>query len=785
MKRWLAVVIGLVSWTATAGEVSWAPGVSFSGAPSYVSEFPTRFRDNGGPLSPAGSHVGLKAEVRSRRFAGVQHFACATGRYVYDYSRTGLALTSGINFSVGGSARTEALTRRVRFEYFGWEEDADFGDFSARARVVFLGLDRYLLAITVRGGATSLELTPELTFNRNGRQLILEKSSRPDELLFRFTVQPTTMPGKNYLAVLSSSGAELASGKDRKSFVLRGQRIALAPGEDKSFFFIFGFALDESAPALAAAREAKAAFTSPEGAWQAMLAEREKFFASLPVPHLAAGDAANLELYRMAATALDNALYAPRGAMKYWACVPTKVHYNWFWLWDSGFEALGYSEFSPKMGIDNVMAIFQAQRKDGFIAHMTDENAKPLTPHSQSPVFGWVGQKMIERRAGDPAYREFERELYERNALYLEWWDKARDVNHNGLYEYMSQDEGGWDNSPRMYYVNNGPFISYYGSLGELIGMKVKPLDNVDANAWMYSNFRAMERWANDLGKPEAAKIWRERALTLAAKIDEVLWDPQRNCWLDTYNWKGSKKMTHFDVLTPHIWFPAFTGATRDESKARAAIEQHLLNPAEFFGKYPIPIVAYNDKTYDNTKPGWTASIWLVTAYSALEALWRFGYEAEALDLRARLLAMMAEQGGMKGIYETYDPETGSYKNAYSTGGYASTQFGWSSTFTMEMVLDRYQDERFAFADTARVGGFIRRVEDFDSRDDLYFIEAGLDVPRVELTSADGQPLTRAGAIKIKLSDPYRTQAGKTFTVHLRGQAFPIELDREQIVSLK
>ena len=33
--------------------------------------------------------------------------------------------------------------------------------------------------------------------------------------------------------------------------------------------------------------------------------------------------------------------------MSGWGAVPTKVHYNWFWLWDSGLQAVGLSEFDP------------------------------------------------------------------------------------------------------------------------------------------------------------------------------------------------------------------------------------------------------------------------------------------------------------------------------------------------------------------------------------------------------------------------------------------------------
>ncbi|HUT55251.1 MAG TPA: trehalase family glycosidase [bacterium] len=793
--RKIGVVLAVVflAFGAGAREVSFAPGVSFEGSPSYVSEFATQFRDNGGPLSPYGSHFGLKAEVREKRFAGVEHYACATGKNILDYSRTGLAGRSWVSFDVGGREIGEAAERKVHFEYFGWEEEAKFEGFTAILRVQFLGLDQYLISVKVKNmGAAPLEIGPELNFKKSGKKMKILWSSRSSSMVFKFAVQPTITPGESYMAVISE--ADYGSISRRKGFKIRinpvrweeghPNTIYLAPGAEQWSWFIFGYSLDSADKALQSAREAQEKFSGPDDAWQKMLETRDRFFSSLPAPHLAAGQGDYLDLYRMAATALANQLYAPRVNMEHWACVPTKVHYNWFWLWDSGFQALGYSEFNAEAARDVILTQFQAQRRDGFISHMADEREKPLTPHSQPPVFGYSAGKFIPRYAADPAFKDFEKVMYEQSGPFLKWWDRTRDRNHNGLYEYLSQDEGGWDNSPRMDYVPGIMWISYVGSLGEVLGARFKPLDNTDANAWMYSYYRAMEQWAEDLGRPEEAGQWKQRAIALAHKVDEIMWDPEVGCWLDTYKWIGSKNYRHFRVLTPHIWFPAFTGATMDEQKAREVIEKHLLNPEEFFGKYPIPIVAYNDPKYDITKQGWTASIWLVTAYSALEALWRFGYEEEADELRARLLAMMADQDGMKGIYETYNPETGKYKDQYSTGGYASTQFGWSSAFTMEIILERYEEERFVFADTTRISGFIRRAEDFQTRDAFYRIEAGLDAPRVELASADGMPLLDSGSIRIKLSDPYDAIKQQSFRIVIRGRTFTVKMGEEKALDL-
>jgi len=784
MRRVMVSLIAfLIAGSALGQELSLTPGVTFSGAPTYISQFPEAFRDNGGPLSPYGSHIGLKADVESKAFAGVLHFACATGKNVLDYSRTGLFAISSISFKKNGELVSQADQRKIQFAYYGWQEQAEFKDFSALAYVHFLGLDQYVISVRVENkSGKDLKLFPLLNLSKKGKSFSFQKSNPADPAVFKFTVQPTTTTGENYLALAANNLGGISLAPVRGGFEGGGQELNLAPGERKWFSYIFGYEPDSAEQAQALVAEAGKDFQSAESAWEKMISETDQFFNSLPRPHLNLGKKEYLELYLMAATALDNALYAPRGNMKYWGCVPTKVHYNWFWLWDSGFEALGYSEFKPEMAREVIQAIFQAQRNDGYIAHMEDERAKPITPHSQSPVFGYSGVQILERYPEDPGSMQFKKEMYEKGKLYLDWWKRARDQNHNGLFEYLSQDEGGWDNSPRMNYVAPGPFINYVGSLGEVIAFKLRPLDNADLNPWVYFYYEAMAKWADDLGKPEEAKDWRAEANALAAKTDEILWDAECGCWLDTYGRKGN--YTHFKVLTPAIWFPAFAGATLDEQKARTVIEKHLLNPAEFFGKYPIPVVAYNDKYFDNSIPGWKSRIWMFSAYSALETLFKFGYETEAAELRERLLSMMADQGGMKGIFETYDPITGSYLNQKPTSGYASIQFGWSSAFTMEMILERYQRQRFIFDRDSRIQGFIREAQDFSSRSDFYRIKAGLAVPKLELQSADGSPLLKAKSIKLKLTDPYQELKEKSFQVWIKGKPDQMDLEREYQIKL-
>jgi len=138
----------------------------------------------------------------------------------------------------------------------------------------------------------------------------------------------------------------------------------------------------------------------------------------------------------------------------------------------------------------------------------------------------------------------------------------------------------------------------------------------------------------------------------------------------------------------------------------------------------------------------------------------------------------------MKAIYETYDPLTGKHKNQYSTGGYASAQFGWSSAFLMEMILERYQEKRFVFDDTQKIEGFIREAEVFSTRETFYRVQAGTELPKVVIQSGDGKPLLQAKTIKVKLSEPYNYYRTVPYKVWIKGKPFELQSYKQHTIEL-
>jgi len=194
--------------------------------------------------------------------------------------------------------------------------------------------------------------------------------------------------------------------------------------------------------------------------------------------------------------------------------------------------------------------------------------------------------------------------------------------------QYSSAIESGWDDTPRYTWFNL--------PTSNLGGFIPRPgIDSVELNAWLHAYMETLADLSRKLQDTEGAQAWRRKAQGLAQRIESTLWSEMDKAWMDK-----ARDGKFVQTLTPAVWFPAFLGVSRDEERIRSVIEEHLLNPEEFFGAYPIPTVAYNDPAYNHDGEGmyWRGQVWIVTAYSGLETLFRYGYEKEANELKQRLM---------------------------------------------------------------------------------------------------------------------------------------------------
>jgi hypothetical protein len=326
-----------------------------------------------------------------------------------------------------------------------------------------------------------------------------------------------------------------------------------------------------------------------------------------------------------------------------------------------------------------------------------------------------------------------------------------------------------WDDNPRydliFKEVKYAPgWNSWWGDL--VACCRDHKLDDPAPSSQLGYGAVVLERFARILGRDSEADGWARRVLLHRRAVD-TLWDDARGYWIVTY--RGTLRD---DVLTSSIVYPIFTDLCRDPARIRRVVEQHLLNPAEFAGEFPVPTVAYDDPRFYRQKPPfqdeagglWRGNIWMPETWLIVKGLFKYGYEREADAFAARLLTMMERQADSIGDWqqmrfspaEWYDARTGLAQN--------NRAFSWSSAVALDYLLGNYQNERVLGTNPERdrsVDGHVRELFDFETGRSLFRVDAGKTVfPVLAMHSMDGRSILQSRSVEFTFSDPAGNFAG-------------------------
>ena len=88
-------------------------------------------------------------------------------------------------------------------------------------------------------------------------------------------------------------------------------------------------------------------------------------------------------------------------------------------------------------------------------------------------------------------------------------------------------------------------------------------------------------------------------------------------------------------------------------------VEDHLLNPDEFWGRWVIPSIARNDPSFEKQRY-WKGAIWPPLNFLTYLSLRQGGYHDEATVLAAKSLELLLSEWHRKGyVSENYSSITG------------------------------------------------------------------------------------------------------------------------------
>lgn len=327
--------------------------------------------------------------------------------------------------------------------------------------------------------------------------------------------------------------------------------------------------------------------------------------------------------------------------------------------WDNYFAAYMHSLDNKALAYSNAIEMTNAITPSGFVPNLSASKGIKSSDRSQPPVGSFVIREIYRH------YREkwLLRELFPKLLTWNRWWAKIRDNNgflcwgSNAFSPYLrnldsnahsragAALESGLDNSP-MY--DGVPFDT---ATNQLL------LADVGLMSLYIMDCDALADIAHELGRQEVVKELQQRAGKYRRNLAK-LWDEQTGIYLnrrlDNGQFSHTLTPTNFYPLLAHVPSPA---------QAKRMVKEHLMNPNEFWGKYAIPSVAFNDPNYGNDY--WRGRIWAPMNFLVYLGLRNYDLQ----DARKALLKKSADlfmyQWITNGyICENYNGKTGVCEDA-------------------------------------------------------------------------------------------------------------------------
>jgi len=173
----------------------------------------------------------------------------------------------------------------------------------------------------------------------------------------------------------------------------------------------------------------------------------------------------------------------------------------------------------------------------------------------------------------------------------------------------------------------------------------------VDISAQMAMFARDLAVMDSILSAPEQAAGWALEADSLSARINALMWDPEKNFYFDR---------TTDDRLVPVKTIAAFwtlMGGVASPDQAGKLVAE-LRNPATFGRTHPVPSCAADEPEYERRGGYWRGAIWPSTNTMVIRGLERYGYDDLAREIALKHVSAVAEVYKETGtIWENYAPD--------------------------------------------------------------------------------------------------------------------------------
>lgn len=173
----------------------------------------------------------------------------------------------------------------------------------------------------------------------------------------------------------------------------------------------------------------------------------------------------------------------------------------------------------------------------------------------------------------------------------------------------------------------------------------------IDTNAVLFQVETIAAGWADELGRPAEAQVWRDRAAHRRALVDLFLWDEERGYYFD-YDWT---KQRRGPVVSAAPYFALWTGMCSEAQAAALARNLPLIERA-----HGLITCAEGSNTSANTYQWDAPNAWPPLQAAAILGLRRYGYHADAKRIAEKYVLTCARNLEATGqLWEKYNCLTG------------------------------------------------------------------------------------------------------------------------------
>lgn len=196
----------------------------------------------------------------------------------------------------------------------------------------------------------------------------------------------------------------------------------------------------------------------------------------------------------------------------------------------------------------------------------------------------------------------------------------------------------------------------------------------VDLNALMYKNLTVIARLYRERGEEQNAKFYEDKASQLAQTINDVLWNPETNCWND-FNLTDNAYVS--DRFYPSNFYPLFFGINPPSGSPYEVINYYKKEIFENVGGIP----ASGDVGTQNTSQQWDlGNVWAPHNY-LFQQYFSAVLKEDNMAFHVAKCFFNSVNGNYKASSLFYEKYTATTNGDFGGGGEYDTQdgFGWTN----------------------------------------------------------------------------------------------------------